>query len=325
MRFAVRAVFLAASFSVALGAQMAPVSQDAARPAEHPATTPLAAQPATPVADPPMIRVNGGDLLELKVFGVPEMSSEARIGSDGNISVALIGPVHVAGLTSTEAERLIEKRLVDGGMLRDPHVSVFVKEYATQGISVMGEVAKPGIYPLLGARRLFDALSSAGGTTARAGKVISITRRDDPEHPLLMTMDADPKKAAGANVEIRPGDTIVVSKAGVVYVVGDVARPGGYVMENNESLRVLQAVALAQGFNRTAALDSAKLIRKTAAGTTEEISVPLKKIMENKVQDIAMQGDDILFIPASAAKGALRRTMEAAIQAATGMAIYRPY
>jgi len=303
-------------------AQSAPVDRDAAvaTPPAQPQSGSQAAPPANDVA--PAIRISSGDLVEVKVFGVPEMTSESRISSDGQLSVALIGPVAVGGLTSTEAERAIEKRLLAAGMLRDPHVTVFVKEYVTQGVSVLGEVAKPGIYPLLGSRRLFDALSYAGGTTTRAGKIVSIARRHDPDHPLLVTLDSDPMKAAGANVEVLPGDTIVVSKAGVVYVVGDVARPGGYVMENNESLRVLQAVALAQGFNRTASLDSAKLIRKTADGL-KEIPVPLKKIMENKTEDIAMQGDDILFVPTSAAKGAFRRGMEAAIQAATGVALYR--
>jgi polysaccharide biosynthesis/export protein len=238
------------------------------------------------------------------------------------ITVALIGAVNIGGKTSREAERAIASQLRDAGMLRNPQVSVFVKEYVTQGISVMGEVAKPGIYPLLGERRLFDALSYAGGTTAKAGRVVSITRRNDPDHPLLVNMSSDPARAAAANVEVLPGDTIVVSKAGVVYVVGDVVRPGGFIMDNNESLRVLQAVALAQGFNRTAKLDGAKLIRKTPEGN-KEIAVPLQKIMENKVADIDLQNDDILFVPTSAAKGFMRRSMEAAIQAATGVAIYR--
>jgi len=315
------AALLALVSSLHLFAQSAPIERDAAVAAQSP-TERQSAAVAGNTASGPAIRISSGDLVEVKVFGVPEMTSESRISSDGSVSVALIGPVRVGGLTSTEAERTIEKRLLEAGMLRDPHVTVFVKEYVTQGISVLGEVTKPGIYPLLGSRRLFDALSYAGGTTTRAGKVVSIARRSDPDHPLLVTLDSDPVKAAAANVEVLPGDTIVVSKAGVVYVVGDVARPGGYVMENNESLRVLQAVALAQGFNRTASLDAAKLIRKTADGL-KEIPVPLKKIMENKTEDIAMQGDDILFVPTSAAKGAFRRGMEAAIQAATGVAIYR--
>ena len=175
---------------------------------------------------------------------------------------------------------------------------------------------------LIGAHRLFDAISFAGGVTSRAGRVVSITHREKPDQPQLVALSNDPAKAAAANVEIFPGDTIMVSKAGVVYVVGDVARPGGFVMDNNESLTVLQAIALAQGQNPSASLNNAKLIRKSPLGL-QEIPVPLKKILESKADDIAMQGEDILFIPTSASKSAMRRSLEAAVQMATGVAIYR--
>jgi polysaccharide export outer membrane protein len=119
------------------------------------------------------LRIGGGDLLEIKVFGVPELTDSVRVSGRGDVSLPLIGTIHLDGLTSEQSEKLIEQKLKDGGFLRDPHVSIFVKEYVTQGISVMGEVSRPGVYPLLGARRLFDALSSAGGTTPKAGKIVS--------------------------------------------------------------------------------------------------------------------------------------------------------
>jgi polysaccharide biosynthesis/export protein len=178
------------------------------------------------------------------------------------------------------------------------------------------------VYPLLGARRLFDALSSAGGTTQKAGKLVSITRRDNPNEPILIALSSDPQIAAKTNVDVFPGDTIVVSKAGIVYVVGEVGRPSGFVMENNESLTVLQALALAGGLGRNAALNDAKIIRKTNEGR-KEVPIALKKILEAKsgFPDVAMQAEDILFVPASAGKSAARRTMEAIIQISTGVAI----
>jgi polysaccharide export outer membrane protein len=233
----------------------------------------------------------------------------------------LIGAVKVDGLTSDEAEKVIEKKLLEGGFLKDPHVTVFVKEYVTQGISVMGEVQHPGIYPLMGARRLFDALSAAGGTTTRAGKIVTITHREKPTQPQSVSVSSDAEKSPASNVEIFPGDTVVVSRAGVVYVVGEVVRPSGFIMDNNENLTVLQAIALAQGVGRTAALNNAKLIRKKD-GQREEIAIPLRLILEGKSPDLALQGDDIVFVPNSAAKGAARRTMDAVIQMATGMAVY---
>jgi polysaccharide export outer membrane protein len=186
----------------------------------------------------------------------------------------------------------------------------------------MGEVARPGVYPLLGARRLFDALSSAGGTTSKAGKIVSITHRDNFGEPQLITLSNDPAKSSVGNVEVLPGDTIVVSKAGIVYVVGEVVKPGGFVMENNESLTVLQALALAEGLSRTASANGAKIIRKTPEGL-KDVQVPLKKILEGKTTDVAMQGEDVLFVPASAGKNAARRTLEAVVQTATGLAVYR--
>jgi polysaccharide biosynthesis/export protein len=300
------------------------ISKDAASIADS--KTDDTQAPATPQVSgqrtAPMIKLGAGDLVEMKVFGVPEMTQETRVNGGGDITVTLVGPVHVEGLTSTQAERLIEAKLVEGGYLKDPHVALFVKEYVTQGISVLGEVQKPGIYPMLGARRLYDALSSAGGMTNKAGRVVTITHRNDAEHPQIVNMDPDPAKSATSNVEIQPGDTIVVSKAGVVYVVGAVERPGGFIMDNNESLTVLQAMALAYGTKSTASLDKSKIIRKDPTGL-KEIPISLNKVLEGKSTDIALKNDDILFIPASAAKGAFRRTTEAVIQAATGVAIYR--
>ena len=145
-----------------------------------------------------------------------------------------------------------------------PHVSVAIKEYTTQGVSVLGEVAKPGIYPVMGVRRLFDIVSAAGGLTPRAGRAVTITHRDKPQEPQIISFSQDTAQSPSVNVEIYPGDTVYVSRAGVVYVAGEVSKPGGYVMENNESLSVLQAVALAGGTSHTAKLDSSRLIRKSA-------------------------------------------------------------
>jgi len=275
-------------------------------------------------ADRSALKVGVGDLLEMKVFGVPDLTDSFRIDTEGNVSLPLVGAVNIEGLTLDQAQKTIEAKLRDGGFVRDPHVTLTVKEFVTQGISVMGEVVRPGVYPLLGARRLFDALSAAGGTTQKAGKVVSITRRDNPGEPQLIALSTDPAIAAKSNVDVYPGDTIVVSKAGIVYVVGEVGRPSGFIMENNEQLTVLQALALAQGLNKNAALNDAKIIRKTPEGR-KEIPVALKKILESKPghPDMPMQAEDILFVPTSAAKSAARRTMEAVIQISTGVAIRR--
>ncbi len=212
------------------------------------------------------IVIGSGDLLKVSVFGAPESDQEVRVDPDGNVSLNFIGSVHLAGLSSTAAQDLIAKKLKDGGFFAQPQVSVFTKEYATQGVSVLGEVQKPGVYPMLGSRRLFDVISMAGGTSPKAGRIVAISHRDHPEAPLSYTLSNDPTESAKSNVEVFPGDTVVVARAGIVYVVGDVHKPSGVLMDNGTNITVLQAIAMAEGTNNTAALNKAKLIRTTATG-----------------------------------------------------------
>jgi polysaccharide export outer membrane protein len=232
-----------------------------------------------------------------------------------------VGTVHLAGLSSGAAQDLIAKKLKDGGFFAQPQVSVFSKEYATQGVSVLGEVLKPGVYPLLGSRRLFDVLSLAGGTSPKAGRVVSITHREHPESPRSVSLSNDANESVKSNIEVFPGDTVLVSRAGVVYVVGDVHKPSGVVMDNGSDMTVLQAIAMAEGTNPTAKLNKAKLIRRTPAGP-QELPLQLQDMLSSKAPDIHLQAEDIIFVPNSVAKSATKRTLEAIIQSATGLAIY---
>jgi polysaccharide biosynthesis/export protein len=266
--------------------------------------------------------IGSGDLLEVSVYGAPDFDKrEVRVDSSGAISLPLIGTVTIAGLPVRAAEELLAKRLSDGGYFSEPRVSVFEKEYATQGISVLGEVQKPGVYPLLGQRTLFDAISLAGGTTPKAGNMVTITHRAQPQQSLEVPLSYSAGDSSHTNLEVYPGDTIVVSKAGLVYVVGDVRQPSGFLIDKSE-LTVLQAIALAQGTNPTAALQDLKLVRTTSAGR-QETAINLKRILEAKDPDVKLQTDDIIFVPTSAAKSVTRRSLEAIIQTATGVAIYR--
>jgi polysaccharide export outer membrane protein len=268
------------------------------------------------------VLVSSGDLLAVSVLGAPDYHYDLRVSSSGEISLPMVGSIKVAGLTTPQAERAIAQTLQKQGFFNDPQVSVFVKEYSTSGTSVLGEVQHPGIYPLLGHRTLLDALSAAGGTTPRAGKSVTITHRDHPESAeTIMLSNSDGQKMT--NVSVLPGDTIVVSKAGVVYVVGDVKEPTGIIMDNPR-FTVLQAIAMAHGTNPTAAMGSAKLIRRVD-GVPQEIPIPLNKILSAKSTDVALQADDIVFVPSSAVKTATRRGLDAALQAATGVAIYGRY
>jgi polysaccharide export outer membrane protein len=259
----------------------------------------------------------------VKVLGTvdPDFSPKLRVDEQGSITLPYAGPVRVAGRTAEDAALLIEATFRDKDILKDPHVSVTVLEYSTQGVTVGGEVKNPGVYPLLGTHNLLDLMAAAGGVTPNAGKDVTITHRDDPAQPQIVNVATRAGSAVNFNVDIRPGDTIVVSHAGIVYVLGDVTKPGGFLIENSDRLTVLQAVALAQGTNRTASLDHAKIIRKTANGR-EEVQVPLKKILADKIPDQMLADGDILFVPGSAPKNALR-DIESILPSAASAAIYR--
>lgn len=277
-----------------------------------------------PSPSPIVLRIGTGDLLEISistVIGAPEMNCKARVSASGDITLPLVGSLHVAGLTAEEAQATIERKYKDAEILKGPQVSVLIIEYASQGVSVLGEVLKPGVYPLLTSRRLLDLMSQAGGATPTAGRTVTITHRDHPLEPTTVVLSRDPRQNTASNIDIIPGDTIVVAKAGVVYVVGAVGKPGGFTMDANDGLTILQAIALAEGPKTDAAMDKSKLIRQTPNGPSE-ILVPLHKILASKTPDISLQSDDILFVPSSAVKSGARRSLEAIVQVATGVIIY---
>jgi polysaccharide export outer membrane protein len=324
---------LSTAFVVALVASMIALGQTAAPPATSlppkpavsgisPTTGNPPANPGDASVPPPELTIGVGDLLKITVLGAPEYDQEVRVGGSGDISIGLVGRVHVAGQTPEQAQALIRKRLVDGGYFADPQVAVFEKDFATQGVSVLGEVQKPGVYPITGPRRLFDVLSLAGGTTPKAGQVVTISGRDRIKTLQSVNFSSDPQKNIEANVDILPGDTVVVSKAGVIYVVGDVKHPMGVIMDNSGHITILQALATAEGANPTSSLRNAKIVRKGEKGPID-IPVDIKKIMQAKAPDVTLQAEDVVFIPTSTAKNVGERTLQSIVSIATGVATYR--
>jgi polysaccharide biosynthesis/export protein len=267
----------------------------------------------------PLLRLGAGDLVEVSVYNVPELSTKARIGNSGDVYLPLIDYVHVGELTVEEAQKVIQKRLEDGGFVRDAHVTIFLDESASQGVTVIGEVTRPGIYPALGDRKLYDLISAAGGFSQIAGRKVSIIRQHSTTGPVTLNLPRNLADDLQDDVEIFPGDMITVPRAPIVYVVGDVGRPAGLLVDNG-SLTVLQALALAGGTNHTAKMGGVRIIRKGPSGM-EETRLPLKKMMEAKAPDITLQADDILFVPISGVRVAASQSMSAAISAATGLAV----
>ncbi len=268
---------------------------------------------------PPLL-IDAGDLLEVNVFETPELSGKLRVDSDGAITLPVGGSVQVSGLTPKQAGAALEDRLRRQQVLLDPRVSVFVLEYATQGVTVMGEVKAPGVYPLLGRHGVLDFISVAGGFTPAASKTVTVIHKDSVGQAVTLNLNASATDLSAENLEIRPGDRIVVTRSGVVYVIGDVGRPGGYLIENKETITVLQALALAQGVNKTAK-SNASLIHNGAGGRTQS-ELPLKKILANQAADPRLQDGDILFVPVSGAKNWSEKSLTAVLQMAVGVVIY---
>lgn len=299
-----------------------PAAQTISQAAQSTAGQPASTSPKTPEADnsdAALVKLGPGDLIEVSVYNVPELNTKARISNSGDVYLPLVDYVHVEGLTQEEAQNVIQKRLEDGGFVRNPHVTIFVDEANSQGVTVIGEVGKPGIYPDPVDRKLYQVISEAGGFTPAASRKITILRRNRPD-PIPVDLPRNLGDDVTANVEVLPGDTITVPKAPIVYVVGDVGRPSGFLMDNG-TLTVLQALALAGGTNRTAKMGGARIIRKTPSGMTET-RLELKKMLEAKTPDVTLQADDILFVPISAGKLAAARSTEAALSMATAVGIY---
>jgi polysaccharide export outer membrane protein len=265
------------------------------------------------------VKLGIGDLIEITVFGVPDLSTKTRINGSGDVYLPLVDYVHVADLTTDEAQDLIQKRLESGGFVREPHVSIFVDESASQAITLLGEVARPGTFPAVGERRLFDLISAAGGLTDKAGRLVTIEHRGNPDHKVELQLSANLAEDTQNNVDVYPGDTIIVSRAGIIYVVGDVSHPSGFMVEN-DGLSVLKALALAGGSTRTSALSKTKILRRTPNGI-EEIPIDLKKVLYAKAPDMPLVKGDVLFIPGSGAKAAAYRTADAAVSFSTALAV----
>ncbi len=265
--------------------------------------------------------IGAGDLVEMSVFDTPELSGKLRVSNSGDINLPLVGSIHVAGLSADEMQSAIRQRFMDGGFVKDPQVTVFVSEYATQGVSVLGEVKNPGIYPAFGAHHLVEYISSAGGLTPLAGSDVTITRKAHPDEPEHVKISSSAASRAANNPEIMPGDSIFVEKTGLIYVIGDVLRPGGFPMDHDDHLTIMQAIALAQGTTYTAKRSATKIIRTTPQGH-EEIPVDLKRIFAFKAPDQLLQDNDILFIPNSSARDAVK-SIGSLLPIAASATIYR--
>jgi len=278
---------------------------------------------------------------QLEISG-PESSEldkkRVRVDGDGDIEVPLVGRLHVSGLTAQQTEQELNRLL--GTYIRRPQVAVSIEEVRSQPVSILGEVNTPGVHQVQGHKTLLEMLALAGGIRPDAGYSIRITRELDWGCIPLPNAELDPSgrfsvaqvnlkeiieaKNPEEDIQIFPHDIISVPKAEMVYVIGEVKHSGGFVLGEHQSISVLQALSLAEGLNTAADTRHARILRlKSNADQREETAVDVKDILRGKKSDVALQGDDILFIPGSTGKKATLRGIEAFVQAGTGYAIWR--
>ena len=254
---------------------------------------------STMLAQQESMLIGPGDEVEVEVFDTPDLTQNSRVTDAGELPLILGGKVRLASLTPSEAARTIEEALIQAHVMYYPRVLVTVTQYAPQSVTVFGQVARPGTYSIDTPRSVVDVLGLAGGLTDLADRHVTIERHTSHRQiPYYVSNRASDLQEQ--TVLVNPGDKVIVPKAGVVYVLGDVARPGGYPMTNNDgTLSVLQVVAAAGGTASSAAPGSSKLIRRTEVGGYQSDPLPLSAMQKGKKPDMPLQAGDIVYVPFS--------------------------
>ncbi len=283
--------------------------------------------------------IGPGDMLTVQFFDAAELDQHGRVTDAGDFPLIMGGNIKLAGLTPERAGAAIASFMVNAHYLVNPRVNVSIDSFATQNVSVLGDVKTPGAYPITTGRSISEVLALAGGLMPDADRNIVVERRVTGEmvsiysaNAPLTTPDSSAPgvKTAGAaprlqsrEVLVYPGDTVRVAHAELVYALGDVGRPGGFPIVNNDaSLTVLQLVALAGATNHTAVPSEARLIRKLPDGKYDDIHLPLSNMQKGKEPDRPLQAGDILYVPFSYVRNAFLG-ISGLVTSASSAAIYR--
>jgi len=296
--------------------------------------------------------IGSGDLLDIEVFEVPELSREVRVNQSGFIALPLVPTkIQAQGLTAFQLQDKLAELLQVNGLVSTPQVTVDVKEQHSQPITVIGAVTRPMVFEAVRATTLLEVLSEAGGIAPDAGNVVLVTRNvsaaaasttapttaGDPANnggaadasaPQIFTINLDELLNTGDsrfNIPLMGGDVVSVPRAGIFYVVGAVARPGGFVMANDhQEVTALKALSLAGGMTSTARSTQAVILRTNKiTGEKDHLPVDLRKVVNLKGPDVALLPNDILVVPDSASKRAWQKTSDVMISLGSGVALYR--
>lgn len=267
--------------------------------------------------------IHPGDIVEVRFFQAPEYNVQMPVSASGDIAIPYAGIFHIEGLTSVNAAKAITDLFQERQILRNPHVIVTTQQFG-YSVTVLGEVRAPGVYRLQGRHRLIDILTEAGGVTDRAGHIIQIFGVDSTKNPqkLLWDPTLQENNNDNAGLLLKPGQTVMVSRCGVVYIGGNVNRPGAYPLCDSNHPTLSEMIALAQGIRPSSWPQRTLLLRTSKNGTRLSEKIRLDDVLRGKGVDIAMQSDDIVFVPSSSIKSASKVLVTAALGFATQAYLY---
>lgn len=260
-------------------------------------------------------RIGAEDVLVISVLEAPDLNRTIQVTPSGEISVPLVGTLKVAGLSAAEVEAALAARLREK-YIKNPNVTVQVTEARSHTVSITGAVRKPGVFQMRSPKSLLEVLSLAEGLAEDAGGTAFIVRGGEGEAVQEVRLKTLMDSPTGQTVLIKPGDSVNVTRQGVVYVVGDVKKPGAFPMRNGRHT-VLNILAQSEGLLSTASADKAVILRPNAAGDRDLVPVDISKLMRGKAPDIQLQAEDVLFIPQSGAKVFGRAAADAAFRLLT--------
>jgi polysaccharide biosynthesis/export protein len=284
--------------------------------------------------------IGSGDLLGIEVFDVPELSRDVRVNQSGFVTLPLLpSKIQASGLTSGEFQDKVTDLLQSNGLVSDAQVTVTIKEQHSEPITIIGAVKMPLVVQAIHQMTLLQALSQAGGIADDAANTVIVTRAPHATDATnssagvlpqegTMTIELSDLLDSGDpqyNIPLIGGDVVTVPRAGVIYAVGAVQHAGGFVMQSDrQRMTVLKVLSLAGGLTSTAKPREAVILRQNSgAPDRQQIPVDLNRILALKAEDLPLQKSDVLFVPDSTGKHAIRRTAEVMLSVATGVAIVR--
>ena len=246
-------------------------------------------------------KIGPKDLLDISVFNIDELNRIVRVSEEGKITLPLLGEVDVEGLTKGELEKKISQ-LLEEKYLQNPQVTVFIREYQSKRVLVLGAVRNPGPYEFLGHQTLLQIISQAGGLTNDAGKEIVIIRQLDESNSKSLKISIEDlflKSDARLNIPLQPNDivNIPIDKIVHVYIFGQVKNPGALEVRRSNIPTILQAIAQAGGFSERASKKGILIKRKDENGKEVEIKVNVKDILKGKKKDIQLKENDVVYVP----------------------------